>query len=303
MKYLKLAGIILVTILLCGSAFYVWAYFNETSDEIVATTPEVPEPTPQEILPEPEPVPEEKVFVDTTDPNERVPDLVPLPARDLKLAKNDEGDMTLYFSTTYYNQGRGPLELRVEDETTNLREDVERTVAQRIYRVDDSYRDVPVGVFLWHQEHLHYHFDAFVEYDLAPVDANGHEDLEGSRIKSTFCLRDVSKVDLPFADRPEEAGYKICGKYLQGVSVGWGDTYYWDYPAQNLNVSSLPSGTYQFITRVNPSDVLEEINYENNVSVVTFKIDTELGLLEVLSETPSSTPNVEHVHLDDPFGM
>lgn len=300
----KVVGAAIGTGLLLWGTLYALAYFTEETVPAPEPHVEAPAAIATEVVAEEVPLPPEiPAFVDTTDPNELVPDLVPLPARDLKIEKNEAGEMMLYFSTTYYNQGRGPLELRVDDEATNIRSDIDRSVMQRIYDKEDGYRDIPVGTFLWHQEHLHYHFDAFVEYDLASVDDPSHTELEGSRIKSTFCLRDISKVDIELPDRKEIAEYEICGKRLQGVSVGWGDTYYWDYPAQNMNVSSLKSGTYTFTTRVNPSDVLEEINYKNNISVVTFKIDMEAGTLEVLEEMPSTTPAVEHIHLDDPFGM
>ncbi|MDO8482798.1 MAG: lysyl oxidase family protein [bacterium] len=241
--------------------------------------------------------------------DELLPDLVPLPARDLtvKKEKGEEGKpekTLLLFSTTYYNQGTGPVELRADPNTKGIRKDIEREVFQRVYLKDGKkYEDLTVGIFMWHQEHLHYHFADFVEYDLEAVDAPYREELEGSRIKSTFCLRDVSKVDLELANRDKEPRYKICGKEIQGVSVGWGDTYYYDYPAQSLNISDLASGTYRFTQTVNPERKLKESNYGNNVSSVLFRLDAEKGKVEVLEETPASNPAVEHIHLEDPFGQ
>ncbi|HYF13375.1 MAG TPA: lysyl oxidase family protein [Candidatus Paceibacterota bacterium] len=286
-RLIRIAIILLIPIVLF-SAYYTWGYSRDV----------VPEPLMQASA-----ITSVQEFVDTTDPNDLVPDLVPLPARDLKVQKDDEGKILLYFSTTYYNQGRGPIELRVDDPETDVHRDVNRTVTQRIHQKDGGYRDDPVGTFEWHQEHLHYHFKAFVEFDLQAVDAPNHEDLAGSRIKSTFCLRDVSRVDLDLPNREEEAQFDSCSKKLQGVSVGWGDTYYWDYPAQNIDVSSLNSGVYRFVTRANPEVRLEEINYENNISSVVFKLDMENLTVEVLEETPRITPEVEHLHLEDPFGM
>ncbi|KKU67887.1 MAG: hypothetical protein UX89_C0011G0010 [Parcubacteria group bacterium GW2011_GWA2_47_16] len=124
--------------------------------------------------------------------DELLPDLVPLPARDLtiKKEKGEKGQpekTLLLFSTTYYNQGTSPVELRADPKTKGIRKDVEREVFQRVYLKDGKkYEDLTVGTFMWHKEHLHYHFADFVEYDLEPVDAPRHETLEGSRIKSTF---------------------------------------------------------------------------------------------------------------------
>lgn len=242
---------------------------------------------------------------DLTDPNDLLPDLLPLPARDLRLAQEGER-IHLRFSTTYYNQGRGPAELRADPATAGVREDIERDVLQRIYRKDGSHRDAKVGTFLWHQEHLHYHFADFISYDLAVLDAPKHADLSGALVKSTYCLRDVSRVEVAVASTtlvPKEAGYKICGKELQGVSVGWGDTYYHDYPGQSLDVSELSTGTYRLAFHANPELRLEEVRYDNNSSFVTFRLDKEKMEVTVLEESPAAVPAVEHVHLDDPFGI
>ena len=233
---------------------------------------------------------------------ELLPDLVPLPARDVKVEKTG-GKTLLYFSTTYFNQGEGTLELRADPGTAGIREDIERDVLQRVYFRDGKYRDIVVGNFLWHQEHLHYHFTDFIAYDLVPVDAREDESLSGNLVKSTFCLRDVSRVDLDIPNRPSDAQYKICGKELQGVSVGWGDTYYWDYPAQNLDITGLASGTYRLTFNANPEKRIEEITYDNNMSSVLFRLDMENATVEVIKEAPSQSPGVEHVYLDDPFGV
>lgn len=291
MRYWRLVVLLLVPVLAFG-AYHVWTYTwakLETKDAL-------PPPPAQETAALAE-------FVDTTDPNELLPDLVPLPPRDLKIQTAEDGRTLLLFSTTYYNQGRGPAELRVDDESTNVREDIEREVMQRVYFKDGGHRDKSVGRFLWHQEHLHYHFSDFIEYDLESLDTPGLEDLAGSLVKSTFCLRDISKVKLDLPDKKEEAAYDICYKRLQGVSVGWGDTYYYDYPAQNLNISDLPSGTYRLTFRANPENKLDEVRYDNNISSAVFKIDMEKKTVEVLEETPKQTPEVEHIHLDDPFGV
>ncbi|RJR12629.1 hypothetical protein C4585_03385 [Candidatus Parcubacteria bacterium] len=235
--------------------------------------------------------------------NDLLPDLVPLPPRDMKVDTVD-GKVLLYFSTTYFNQGLGTLELRADPATAGVRADIERDVLQRIYHQNGSHRDKKVGTFLWHQEHLHYHFTDFISYDLESLGDPTPENLSGLLVKSTFCLRDISRVlGLTIPNRVEEATYKICAKELQGVSVGWGDTYYWDYPAQNLDITELPSGTYKLTFIANPARNLEETRYDNNTSSAIFTIDVENETVEVLEEFPKDAPEVEHVHLEDPFGI
>ena len=248
-------------------------------------------------------IPESVPTPPTADPNILLPDLIPLPPADIKLDKREDG-LFLLFSTTYYNPGLGQFELRADPKTKGIRADIERDVVQRVYHKDGSYEDSLVGNFLWHQEHLHYHYADFVTYDLSVVDAPPNPELDGLLTKSTFCLRDVSKViGLELENAREEAEYKICGKELQGVSVGWGDTYYYDYPGQALNVTSLASGTYKLTFVVNPNRRLKEISFDNNIAWAIFKLDTEARTVEGLEKFPAVTPEVDHVHLEDPFGM
>lgn len=228
---------------------------------------------------------------------ELLPDLVPIPARDMFVERTATTTL-LRFSTIYYNMGDGPVELRADPKNIELRKDVERDVMQRIYRSDGKYREKLVGTFLWHQAHLHYHYADFIVYDLEAVDAPGAPDLSGVKVKSTFCLRDVSRVEMQLDNRPPDAVYKICGKRLQGVSVGWADTYFNTYPDQALNISELPSGTYRLSFKVNPSEYIDEKNYANNLATSLFKYDAKTGKIKVLEESPQNAPEVKHIYKD-----
>lgn len=237
-------------------------------------------------------------------PQELVPDLVPLPPQDVKIqVREEDGAVMLLFSTTYYNQGEGPVELRADPSTKGVHADIERDVFQRIYLTDGSYREKVVGNFLWHEEHQHYHFADFVTYDLEAVKAPNHPDLSGMRTKTTFCLRDVSRVDMDLTYRVQEADYRVCYKEVQGVSVGWGDTYFYDYPDQGLNISNLSSGTYRLTFYVNPERKLDEMSLENNTSSAILNINMEERTVRVAEQTPKIPPRIEHIHLEQPFGL
>lgn len=242
-------------------------------------------------------------FVDTTDPNELVPDLVPLPPRDVQIKIREDGAVVLLFGTTYFNQGRGPVELRADPKTKGVRADIDRDILQRIYKKDGSYREKVVGNFLWHQEHQHYHFADFITYDLEAVNAPNHPDLSGLLTKTTFCLRDVSRVEMDLQYRAEEAGYRVCYKELQGVSVGWGDTYFSNFPGQGLNISDLTSGTYKLSFNVNPQQRLDEVSLLNNTSSAILDINIEERTVRVIEQTPKVPPHIEDVHLEQPFGL
>ena len=225
-----------------------------------------------------------------------LPDLVPLPPQDLEIVM-DGGRTLLVFSTTYYNIGEGTLELIADPETAT---DTERTVFQRIYKTDGTYTDRDSGMFLWHQPHLHYHFSDFVDYALEPVNS-GESKVSGIREKSTFCIRDVSRVEIEGSFTEEPAKYVVCGKERQGVSVGWGDTYFSDYPDQNMDITNIPSGTYTLSFDVNPLDRFDEITKENNISSVTFNLNKELGNVDIISTYPENPPEFEHIHIEQEF--
>ena len=253
----------------------------------------------------PEPTYEEIVVAEVAKnhPSELLPDLVPMPASDLTLMRGEDGELRLLFSTTYLNQGLGTMELRADPATKGIRADIDRDVLQRVYLKDGGYRDKVVGNFLWHQEHLHYHYADFIVYDLISEDDPDHPDLTGILQKSTFCLRDISRVTSEVAGKKQEATYKICGKELQGVSVGWGDTYYYNYPDQALNIESLESGRYRLTFIANPEKRIDELAYSNNTAYVIFNYDKPGEKIEVIEEFPKNLPEIEHIHLDDPFGM
>ena len=216
---------------------------------------------------------------------ELLPDLALVPASDLTFERTGAGDFIL-FTTTYWNQGAGVLELRADPKTQGIPGDVERDVFQRIYRVDDEYREKLVGNFLWHQEHLHYHFSDFVDYVLEPVDVSGAspEELTVMQEKTTFCIRDIDIVNVGVDGAQSNPSYRVCGKERQGISVGWGDSYYYTYPDQRLDITGLPSGTYRLTYAVNPRGIFEESDMDNNVASVLLAFDMESGTVQLMDD-------------------
>lgn len=231
---------------------------------------------------------------------ELLPDLVPLPPQDVDL-RTENGRTLLVFTTVYYNQGNGNLELRADPTTIATLGDFDRNVSQRIYRDDGTYRERPSGSFHWHNEHLHYHFRDFVEYKLEALE--GEVEIASGSLseKSTFCIRDVSHINLPGRATSSPARYRICGRERQGVSVGWGDAYFNTYPDQNLDITDLPSGTYRLTFNVNPADRFDEITKNNNVASADIAYDKDDGTVEVLGTEPMELPEFEHIHIEQEF--
>jgi hypothetical protein len=194
----------------------------------------------------------------------RYPDLRTLPPSDLRFDTVNYNGVTskvLRFSNTAWNAGQGPLELHGSVLGNSA-------VAQRIYDDAGSFSDVTVSNdFVFHPGHNHFHFEDFAEYGLwtkADYDAwvaSGRSVGQAKKAgtKTTFCIMDTGRVQtLP--GTPSGAVYSTCGTSMQGMSVGWGDTYGWTLPEQWIDLGSafLADGTYVLRSVADPRNKLYE---------------------------------------------
>ena len=194
----------------------------------------------------------------------RYPDLRTLPPSDLRFDTVTYQGVTskvLRFSNTVWNAGQGALELHGTPDGTSA-------VTQRIFDDAGSFTDVAVGNdFTYHPGHDHFHFEDFAEYELwtkRDYDAwvtSGRSVGRAQRVgtKTTFCVMDTGRVQsLPGA--PAGPVYSQCGTTVQGLSVGWGDTYGWSLPEQwiDLGAAFLPNGTYVLRSIADPRNKLYE---------------------------------------------
>jgi Lysyl oxidase len=187
---------------------------------------------------------------------ELLPNLEALPPAEMCLT-TASGNTWLHFSTTSWNSGTGPLELVAGKPDRKAKK---QKVYQRIYSSDGSARDVLVGFFVWHQAHNHFHFEDYAHYILQPVNAPGAS--ARTATKTTFCVMDTTKID-PLADA---AVYTTCGKSIQGMSVGWGDTYGYYLEGQAIDVTGLPDGDYRLEIVIDPKNRLLESEQADNTS-------------------------------------
>ena len=219
------------------------------------------------------------------------PNLKPLPASNFSLITDTTGDSTLRFSTTSWNNGTGPLQLEAGDVDRNQGT---RKVDQRIFNHDGSSSLFFAGWFEWHEGHNHFHFDDYALYELQPVNAPGGSSRIGQ--KTTFCVMDTTKIDGSLPGAPSSAGYSTCGNQIQGMSVGWGDTYGSHLPGQEIDFTGNPDGIYQLKIGIDPNKVITESNENDNESCVLLSI-TKPSTVRVLdssgscSTVVSITPN------------
>ncbi|XP_078422842.1 protein-lysine 6-oxidase [Cetorhinus maximus] len=108
----------------------------------------------------------------------------------------------------------------------------------------------------WHSCHRHYHsMDEFSHYDLLDATtlrkvAEGH--------KASFCLEDTS-CDYGYYRR------YACTAHSQGLSPGCYDTYNADIDCQWIDITDVKAGNYILKVAVNPSYLVPESDYANNV--------------------------------------
>jgi hypothetical protein len=107
-------------------------------------------------------------------------------------------------------------------------------------------------------------------YTLQPVDAPGGSARTGSKV--TFCVMDTTKIDGRLPGAPAAAQYANCGNEIQGMSVGWGDTYGSHLPGQDIDVTSAPDGIYQLKIEADPKKLLIETSDNDNVSCALISI-------------------------------
>jgi len=172
----------------------------------------------------------------------------------------------LRFDATIWNTGQGPLELHGESAA-------DHRAVQRIYDAAGGFKEEPVsGGFTFFESHQHWHFENFAEYQLWPKDefddwlASGRQQGEprwqGSKTTGqdeSFCIRDSEPVK-SVARSPVAPVYSVCDQDLQGISVGWGDTYPFTIPEQwiDLGLSDLPDGLYVLRIVADPEQILDQ---------------------------------------------
>jgi hypothetical protein len=193
------------------------------------------------------------------------PNLVAYPAGSASLSVVASGGIvSLRFATTSWNNGTGPLELRAGDIIIAPDGSQRRKVNQRVYLSDGTYYDKYAGEFEYHPEHQHFHFENYALYTLKPVNAPGASSKQSA--KTTFCVMDTTKVNTTLPGAPLNAVYSTCGADIQGMSVGWGDTYGASLPGQAFDVTDNPDGDYDIIIEIDPKTQLIEGTRSDNVS-------------------------------------
>ncbi len=208
---------------------------------------------------------------------EHLPNLVTRQPLGLRLWR-DGGTTLLRFSNTIGNKGDGPLELRPENAGGTT------TAYQRVFTHANSGRwrlasEHPVGSFVFHPEHTHWHFEAFSEYQLRKVAPDGGigRVLRETKDKVSFCVADSLAIFEGLAHASPAAVYPTtCSQdATQGLSVGWADRYGWQLPGQWVDVTGMTRGTYWLTSRADPLDLIDETDETDNRAATMIRISRD----------------------------
>ena len=208
-----------------------------------------------------------------------------LPPADLQILPNaDTGNPELRLSATSWNSGAGPVEL-VAGPGGQAGQDV----YQRIYSNGGRFTDYLAGTFVFHEAHKHFHFERYAVYTLRPV----HRPwcLSASELQDRFCVMDTTKVDAHLPGAPKKAMYPNCNAVVQGMSVGWGDTYGWHLAGQAIDLTGKPDGQYELSVAFDPENRLIETNNEDNTGCVRLQISVVNRTVQTLGACGTSGGN------------
>ena len=230
------------------------------------------------------------------------PDLVVQRPFELYVAKGGK-ELRLRVSNTVANRGSGPLEITGNGSPCPFPgETAGRLTLQRLYEdssnpADDgyfvrthdggSYDEHEAGCSRFHPQHNHWHFDNFARYTLLDEDTG---DVAGGSRKVSFCVIDTGNPypglpgspgdgDDPDGEAPyypqdpsgPDPQFPTCSETsVDGLSVGWEDTYGASLPGQGIVITDLRRGRYCLVLETDPptetseDGVLVESNEDNN---------------------------------------
>jgi hypothetical protein len=180
------------------------------------------------------------------------------------------------FSATSWNAGDASLELVPRAaETDPSTGQVKQPIDQRVYCSGGGFYDRPAGKAEYHAEHNHVHYNDYANYILEPADGNLQNVRQGS--KTTFCIMDTTSVNPQLEGTSAAAVYPWCPTQdlnfnIQGMSVGWGDTYGSHLAGQSLNISGLAAGMYRLRHVFDPKNQLLEKSDGDNQSCKLIEI-------------------------------
>lgn len=222
------------------------------------------------------------------------PDLrVIVPASSIAIATPSPGVRELEFTHITWNAGAGPLEIHpVYNAATGVSQGLQMLYTSPSPGVWTYDMSVPiVGPMVWNPpSDYRFPFAAFWLYSATA--SGGLGTLVATSPKVDFCMTpDTFVGGVP--DTPSEPSIPetdcVSPTGTLGLTVGWGDEYDQTDAGEDIDISSLPDGTYWLRAEADPDHDFQEADTADNIT------DTELSItgskVTVLEQThPDSTP-------------
>src|SRR5687767_5869619 len=184
----------------------------------------------------------------------RLPDIMEEVPKHLGVQNAQQREL-LRFTTTHWNFGVGPLQIRGGGQENPCILEGQPTVCtfamQEILNASGQVvAQHTAGVALFHPEHNHWHQSNVVEFAVRKT--LGGQPVGGRTLKTTFCLIDYDWSDLAAHPRSTKV-YWDCGADLQGISVGYGDEYHHAIEGQSIDITGLSAGIYYLTYAADPN--------------------------------------------------
>jgi hypothetical protein len=218
----------------------------------------------------------------------------------------------LRFDNDIRNIGAGPLILRFSYAPDAFINNCK--MQQEIIAGDGTVADRDAGPCIFHPQHAHFHYQNMGTYELYSVDGSlrpGTQPIARSA-KVGFCTIDVDDMTWgTAASRPRTYSFPTCNvpnavtagiptlgpfgpgyppEYM-GISPGWGDIYTWDLPQQYIDISKVPDGVYEVVSRSNPDGALLTADRSRETGVSCIRLQgTKVTTLYAFASQSNTAP-------------
>lgn len=200
-----------------------------------------------------------------------LPDLGMYQLLDFHIEQTPDHHRLLRYTTIIVNVGTGNFQAEGSRESTT---NPDMSVVQRIF--DDAggstVRRTDARMYWAGDGHNHWHLRDLETSSLDPLEQDGHAMHGRASAKHGFCFFDNIKFNLLLAGAPLDAFYTGCGtdpnvlNQTMGLSIGWGDAYYYDIAYQWVDVTGLRPGRYRLTATADAQNWFRESDDSNNVT-------------------------------------
>lgn len=194
--------------------------------------------------------------------------------------QNEQQREMLRFTTSHQNYGPGNLQVRGGGQVAPCVVDGvaydQCTIATQelLDAAGNIVATHPAGASIFHPEHNHWHMSAVATFEIRAGSLSGPVVSAGEKV--TFCLVDVEPIEgFNTSKKTMPRTYWECNGQLQGIAVGWLDSYHQSTQGQELEVTGLPVGVYYLTHLADPLDHWLESNEDNNFAWTKFQLNRD----------------------------